>query len=206
MLTALVGSQYLAATHVGGGLAGARWGLCVVIGLYLMIRPNEWKKVRPPPPPPLLSPSCFFPQPRRHFVALGPVRHEFAGANRPSAGANRTTSTRAASPTCRGRTRSTRRHSRSNTTCAPKALPFSPRWRLSVRLGFALGADHGGWRLAPAWGWFPPLSAEHGGCPSAWGFFCLGRTSCLGRPLPLGFFLVSPKTNLAVPSGGLQRV
>ena len=44
------GPLHLAATHVGGGLAGARWGLCVVIGLYLMIRPNEWKKVRPPPP------------------------------------------------------------------------------------------------------------------------------------------------------------
>ena len=137
------GPLHLAATHVGGGLAGARWGLCVVIGLYLMIRPNEWKKVRPPPPPPLLSPSCFFPQPRRHFVALGPVRHEFAGANRPSAGANRTTSTRAASPTCRGRTRSTRRHSRSNTTCARQKLcPFSPRWRLSVRLGFLLSWAH----------------------------------------------------------------
>ena len=53
------GPLHLAATHVGGGLAGARWGLCVVIGLYLMIRSNEWKKVRPPPPPPLLLKLLF---------------------------------------------------------------------------------------------------------------------------------------------------
>ena len=34
----------------------------------------------------------------------------------------------------------------------------------------------------------------------------LGALPASGVPLPLGFFLVSPKTNLAVPSGGLQRV
>ena len=50
---------HLAANNVGSGMAAARWGVCVVIGLYLMIRPNEWKKVRPPPPPPLLLKLLF---------------------------------------------------------------------------------------------------------------------------------------------------
>ena len=74
---------HLAANNVGSGLAAARWGVCVVIGLYLMIRPNEWKKVRPPPPPPLFSQAAFFLNRAGILWLLGPFAMSLRGLTAP---------------------------------------------------------------------------------------------------------------------------
>ena len=67
-------------------------------------------------------------------------------------------------------------------------LPWARPWRLSVvaNLGLVSAFGRGPWRLSIRLG------------------FLLSWAHFLSRAL--GFVLVSPKTNLAVPSGGLQRV